>query len=80
MLKCKDIANVASDYLDDNLDWKKLFFVKLHLFICVNCKRFVRHLLTTIRYIGGMKQQTATAEETKGVMSLLPDNDVKSEM
>ena len=73
MLKCKDIANVASDYLDDNLDWKKLFFVKLHLFICVNCKRFVRHLLTTIRYIGGMKRQTAAAEETKGVMSLLPN-------
>jgi hypothetical protein len=75
MLKCKDIANVASDYLDGSLDWKKLFFVKLHLFICVNCKRFVRHLLTTIRYIGGMKRQTATSAETGRILALLPEQD-----
>ena len=79
MLKCKDIANLASDYLDRNLGWYEYLSVKMHLFICVNCKRFVRHLLTTVRYIGGMKRQTATDEVTKRILALLPDNDVKSE-
>lgn len=79
MLKCKDIANLASDYLDGSLDWKQNFLMRLHLFICVNCKRFIRHLLSTIRLIGGMRRQTATADETTRILALLPDRDVKSE-
>ena len=73
MLKCKDIANLASDYLDGDLDQKQRFLFKIHLFICINCKRFVRHLLSTLGFISGMKRQTANVNETKRILSLLPD-------
>lgn len=42
MLSCKQVAAVASDYLDNNtpLKWQ----IRLHLLMCANCRRFVRHL------------------------------------
>lgn len=45
MLSCKQVAAVASDYLDNNtpLKWQ----IRLHLFMCANCRRFVRHLKIT---------------------------------
>ena len=73
MLKCKDIANIASDYLDGEMTLKQKFLVQLHLFICANCKRFMRHLLSTIDYLRRMKRQTAGKAETAQILSLLPD-------
>jgi|GEM_PF-246193 len=45
MLSCKQVASIASDYLDNNtpLKWQ----VRLHLMMCSNCRRFVRHLKIT---------------------------------
>lgn len=45
MLSCKQVATIASDYLDNNtpLKWQ----MRLHLLMCANCRRFVRHLEIT---------------------------------
>ena len=47
MLSCKQLAHLASDYLDQqlegNLNWK----IRLHLLACSNCRRFIRHLKIT---------------------------------
>lgn len=45
MLSCKQVANIASDYLDNNtqLKWQ----IRMHLLMCANCRRFVRHLKIT---------------------------------
>lgn len=45
MLSCKQVAAVASDYLDNNtpLKWQ----IRMHLLMCANCRRFVRHLHIT---------------------------------
>lgn len=47
MLSCKEVAHLASDYLDKhaegNLNWK----IRLHLLACSNCRRFMRHLKIT---------------------------------
>lgn len=42
MLSCKQVAGLASDYLDNNtpLKWQ----IRLHLLMCANCRRFVKHL------------------------------------
>ncbi|MBI4005822.1 MAG: zf-HC2 domain-containing protein [Gammaproteobacteria bacterium] len=73
MLKCNEIANLASDYLDKNLSWKEYFSVKMHLFMCGHCKRFVQHLLSTIRVVQGMERQLATTGETENIVACLPD-------
>jgi hypothetical protein len=45
MLNCKQVATLAGDYLDNNtsLKWQ----IRLHLLMCANCRRFIRHLRIT---------------------------------
>jgi hypothetical protein len=45
MLNCKQVATLASDYLDNDtpLKWQ----IRLHLLMCANCRRFIRHLKIT---------------------------------
>lgn len=47
MLKCRDVAARASDYLDKQLDAKISFQMRLHLLMCAHCRRFVRQLKLT---------------------------------
>jgi hypothetical protein len=44
MLKCKDIAEKSSAYVDDQLPFSGRFGIYLHLLICVHCRRFIRQL------------------------------------
>ena len=44
MLKCKDIAEKSSAYVDDQLSLRGRIDFYLHLAICVNCRRFLRQL------------------------------------
>lgn len=50
MLKCRDVAHNASDYLDKSMPWPRRLAVLLHLFICRHCRRFVRHLRIVRRF------------------------------
>ena len=47
MLSCKQVATLASDYLDKNtsqtLNWK----IRMHLLMCSHCRRFIKHLKIT---------------------------------
>lgn len=47
MLNCKQVASLASDYLDKNtsqtLNWK----IRMHLMMCSHCRRFIKHLKIT---------------------------------
>lgn len=49
MLKCRDVAQEASDYIDNALPWPRRLGMWLHLFICTNCRRFLRHIRITQR-------------------------------
>lgn len=45
MLSCKQITLTASEYLDGNAEFK--WQMRLHLMMCANCRRFVKHLKIT---------------------------------
>jgi len=47
MLSCKKVAQRASDYLEANASTGLTWQVRLHLIMCSNCRRFVRHLSIT---------------------------------
>jgi predicted anti-sigma-YlaC factor YlaD len=75
MLNCKEITEIASDYLDNNLDWRKRFSVRFHLFICEHCNRFVKHLELTIGAMRKKPRQSATEEEIRHIISNIPRQD-----
>jgi hypothetical protein len=47
MLSCKNVAHLASDYLDKNMSGTLPWKVRLHLVACKCCRRFVKHLRIT---------------------------------
>ena len=51
MLKCRQIEQLASDYLDKDLSFRQRMAFKMHLFMCHNCRNYLRQLKTTISSI-----------------------------
>lgn len=48
MLSCRDIAKQASDHIDEKLTFRQSLSYGFHLLLCGYCRKFVRHLRTTI--------------------------------
>jgi hypothetical protein len=48
MPSCRDIAEHSSGYLDKNLPFWTRMGIRLHLFMCVNCRRYLQHMRLTI--------------------------------
>lgn len=44
MLKCDEVAAIASDFLDEDITLAQKAVFQLHLMYCTNCRRFVRQL------------------------------------
>ncbi len=47
MLSCKQVATLASQYLDKDTNTPLTWKIRVHLMMCANCRRFVRHLKIT---------------------------------
>jgi len=44
MLMCRDLAEVASDYIDGELNGRQNLSVKMHLMMCKDCRTFIGNL------------------------------------
>lgn len=47
MLSCKQVATLASQYLDQDVSAPMKWKIRMHLMMCANCRRFVRNLKIT---------------------------------
>lgn len=47
MLMCKDVATLASDYIDDELGTVKRLSIGAHLLMCRHCRSLIGNLRTT---------------------------------
>lgn len=47
MLNCKQVASLASDYLDKNTNTGMNWKIRMHLMMCSHCRRFFRQLKIT---------------------------------
>lgn len=48
MLTCREVSEVASDYLDGQLGWVNRLRVRAHLAMCRRCRDFVAQLADVI--------------------------------
>lgn len=44
MLMCRDLAGIASDYIDSELGTMQKLSVKMHLMMCKDCRSFIGNL------------------------------------
>jgi len=68
MLSCKDVTEYSDEFLDHNLRLRKRLAMKMHLLICVHCRRYLRQLKALIRAVPFM-HPAATDEEVAKVMA-----------
>ncbi|MEP1215561.1 MAG: zf-HC2 domain-containing protein [Marinobacter sp.] len=47
MLMCRELARIASDYIDDELGTAQKLAVKMHLIMCEDCRSFIGNLRTS---------------------------------
>ena len=52
MLKCRHVMHLSSDYLDGTLPVHRRLAIRLHLFICDACRRYLRQLRATVGAMG----------------------------
>ncbi len=62
MLKCRDLAELSSDYLNGELSRRRRLSVRLHLLLCRHCRRFMRQLKLTIDSVGRLPENEFPAE------------------
>ncbi|WP_417663462.1 zf-HC2 domain-containing protein [Pseudomonas sp.] len=57
MLSCKELVENSSDYLDKRLSLNKGLEVRLHLTLCVNCRRFIKQMKVSQAVYRKMQQE-----------------------
>lgn len=57
MLMCRDLALIASDYLDGELTTRDNLSVRLHLLMCRHCRSFIHSLQTSVDLMKGHSSQ-----------------------
>lgn len=75
MLNCKQMAHKASDYVDHNVNGWQRFTMGFHLFICVHCRRFFRHLRITRDFSTRRTPNKASDQEVQKVMESIKQSD-----
>ncbi len=63
MLKCRDIAEKASHYLEGDYPWHEKLSWRMHLFMCGSCRRFIHQLKLTITASTGLIERNTDQEE-----------------
>ncbi|WP_166255191.1 zf-HC2 domain-containing protein [Marinobacter salicampi] len=51
MLMCRDLARIASDYIDGELSTTSHLSVKMHLLMCGHCRTFIGNLRASIELL-----------------------------
>lgn len=75
MLSCKDINHLASDHIDNNLPFFKKIQFKLHLFMCHNCRNFIKQFKITVETLKKVNLPVETPENVEvQVQNLLKVN------
>ena len=57
MLKCKDVVDHSSDYLDHSMPFGKRLSVCLHIVMCRYCRRYLRYYQTVTTLLSTAEKQ-----------------------
>jgi anti-sigma factor RsiW len=72
VLKCRDLAELVTPYLEGSLPLRARLAARLHLFLCEACRRYVAQMRRTIRFLRDRPLPPPSENENK-IMALLGD-------
>jgi predicted anti-sigma-YlaC factor YlaD len=62
MLMCRDLARIASDYIDGELGPMDKVSVKMHLLMCGHCRTFIGNLRASVALMKAHSSQQPNDE------------------
>ena len=65
MLKCRDLAELVTPYLENALPPRTRRAARLHLFLCQACRRYVEQVRRTIRFLGAAPAAPPSEKENE---------------
>ena len=71
MLKCRDIAELSSDYVDGEVSFFKQLSVWWHLFLCGHCRRYMRYFRLAVYVTESGNKQEVDNEKVNQIMARL---------
>lgn len=63
MLRCRDIEQHASEYLDQALPPLLRLRIRMHLLICRNCRRYTKQLQLTVKTLSKLVPARASGAD-----------------
>ena len=70
MLKCRDLAEIVTPYLDGTLSLRARLGLRVHLLLCQACRHYLDQMRRTIRFLGSGPALTRPEDEAKMIAML----------
>ena len=74
MLKCKHVTEQASSYLDGEMGFVKRLQFRIHLMMCVHCRRFMHNLKAGIAMVRRLPRNKVNQDRIDAVMRRIREN------
>lgn len=78
MLTCREVVEQTDALLAGELTWRQRLSLRLHLFICRYCRRYLSQLRRLLNAIPGMHGKAERAEVERVMRKLRDDDSSKS--
>jgi predicted anti-sigma-YlaC factor YlaD len=75
VLKCRDMAELVTGYLENALPPRTRLAARFHLWICGSCRRYVNQIQRTIRFLAEGPPPLPPENEDKIMDALVPRRD-----
>ncbi|MBA3887967.1 MAG: zf-HC2 domain-containing protein [Acidobacteria bacterium] len=69
MPTCRDVADHASDLLDDTLPWTTRLQLRMHLLMCGRCREYVRQLALVIATLRALPPEEPSDVEREALIA-----------
>ena len=70
MLKCREITERASDFLDATLPWHVRLQVRLHLIMCRFCREYVRQMTIVVGSLRRLPREEPSVDTQRDLLAL----------
>jgi len=72
-MKCRDMVELATDYMENSLAPRARLAARVHLWLCVSCRRYLAQLRRTVRFLGDAPSPPPPANEAEILARLTSD-------
>lgn len=68
MLSCKEVTEIATDFLEENLPWRGRFGVQVHLWMCRYCRRYLDQMRKVVRLLKRLPREPVPSSLLEAIL------------